>query len=340
MVRAKSASLDVQAYKTAVTSLEIINTKVSDQGPELLFDISTGSPRPIVPPDFRRSVFNTVHSLAHSGVKATVKLIAEKFVWHGMRKQVSSWVKQFHHCQSSKVHKHTKLPLEEFSVPAKRFSHINVDIVGPLPFSSAFTYRLTIIDPNTRWPEAIPLRGITSSECVQAIISGWIARFGVPGDISSDGGSQFTSFLWIDSAHRRGVKLHHTSAYHPKANGTTERFHRSLKTALKAHLTGLNWVEELPWVLLGLRNAPTEEFGYSSAELVYGESLTVPGEFIPPGFTNDPAQESLLKFRRNIPTNLPCPASSQSSTATFVPPRTFTRTFCIAIKWRIFWVLS
>ena len=83
MARAQSASLDVQAYKTAVTSLEIIHTKVSDQGPELLCDISTGSPRPIVPHDFRRSVFNTVHSLAHSGVKATVKLISEKFVWHG-----------------------------------------------------------------------------------------------------------------------------------------------------------------------------------------------------------------------------------------------------------------
>ena len=103
-----------------------------------------------------------------------------------------------------------------------------------------------------------------------------------------------------------------------------ERFHRSLKTALKARLTGLNWVEELPWVLLGLRNAPKEEFGYSSAELVYGESLTVPGEFIPPGFTNDPAQESPLKFRGNIQTNFPRPASSHSSTATFVPPSLMT----------------
>ena len=118
--------------------------------------------------------------------------------------------------------------------------------------------------------------------------------------------------------------MHHTSAYHPQANGMIERFHRSPKTALKAGLTGLNWVEELPWILLGLRNAPKEEFGYSSAELVYGKSLTVPGEFIPPGFTNDPAQESPLKFRGNIPTNFPHPASSHSSTATFVPPSLMT----------------
>ncbi|GFR97207.1 Pol polyprotein [Elysia marginata] len=39
--------------------------------------------------------------------------------------------------------------------------------------------------------------------------------------------------------------------------------------------------EELPWVLLGLRIAPKEVLGYSSAELVYGEPLTVPGEFTP-----------------------------------------------------------
>ena len=188
-----------------------------------------------------------------------------------------------------------------------------------MPFSSGFTYLLTIIDRNTRWPEAVPLRGITSSECVQALISGWIARFGVPGDIII-----VRSWLAVHLAHRLGVKLHHTSAYHPQANGMIERFHRSLKTALKARLTGLNWVEELPWVLLGLRNAPKEEFGYTSAELVYGESLTVPGEFIPPGFTNDPAQESPLKFRENIPTNFPRPASSHSSTATFVPPSLMT----------------
>ena len=53
-------------------------------------------------------------------------------------------------------------------------------------------------------------------------------------------------------------------------------------------------------------------------------SLTVPGEFIPPGFTNDPAQESPLKFRGNISTHFPRPASSHSFTATFVPPSLMT----------------
>ncbi len=43
----------------------------------------------------------------------------------------------------------------------------------------------------------------------------------------------------------------------------------------------------LPWVMLGLRTAPKEDCGLSSAEMVYGEALTLPGEFLeastPPG---------------------------------------------------------
>ncbi|KAK3708687.1 hypothetical protein RRG08_010840 [Elysia crispata] len=51
-------------------------------------------------------------------------------------------------------------------------------------------------------------------------------------------GSQFTSSLWSEIAARLGVKLHHTSAYHPQANGMIERFHQTLKTALKTSLLG------------------------------------------------------------------------------------------------------
>ena len=49
-----------------------------------------------------------------------------------------------------------------------------------------------------------------------------------------------------------GAQLHHTTAYHPQANGIVERFHRQLKAALKARLVGPAWVDELPLVLLGL----------------------------------------------------------------------------------------
>jgi hypothetical protein len=59
-----------------------------------------------------------------------------------------------------------------------------------------------------------------------------------------------------------------------------ERFHRQLKDALRARLQGQDWVSQLPWVLLGLRSAPKEKANISSAEMVYGTALTLPGEFL------------------------------------------------------------
>ena len=59
-----------------------------------------------------------------------------------------------------------------------------------------------------------------------------------------------------------------------------ERAHRQLKDSLRARLAGSEWPSHLPWVLLGLRAAPKEVSGISSAELVYGAPLTLPGELL------------------------------------------------------------
>ena len=57
------------------------------------------------------------------------------------------------------------------------------------------------------------------------------------------------------------MQVHRTIAYHPQANGLCKRFHRSLKASLRAALSDGNWVDRLPWVMLGLRSAPEEDLG-------------------------------------------------------------------------------
>jgi len=69
-----------------------------------------------------------------------------------------------------------------------------------------------------------------------------------------------------------------TTAYHPQANGLVERFHRQLKEALRARSGGREWLQHLPWVLLGLRTAPKEEAAISSAEAALGTPLLLPGQ--------------------------------------------------------------
>ena len=59
-----------------------------------------------------------------------------------------------------------------------------------------------------------------------------------------------------------------------------ERFHRSLKSSLRARAANSDWVFHLPLVLLGLRSVPKEDTGFSVSEAVYGSALTIPGEFL------------------------------------------------------------
>lgn len=46
----------------------------------------TGTPRPLVPQQYRRQVFEFLHSLSHPGIRATQKLITTRYVWPGINK--------------------------------------------------------------------------------------------------------------------------------------------------------------------------------------------------------------------------------------------------------------
>lgn len=96
------------------------------------------------------------------------------------------------------MQRHVKAPLKTFEVPERRFDHVNVDLVGPLPPSRGFTHPLTMVDQTTRWLEGVPLTSTTTADVAWAFIDTWVAHFGTPSDISSDRGPQFTSDLWTE----------------------------------------------------------------------------------------------------------------------------------------------
>ena len=323
MAKAQVDDPEVTPYRTAITGMVLEDIPFGPDGCKLLCDVSTGNARPIVPSSWRRRVFELIHNLSHPSIRATRTLVASKFVWHGLHKQIGAWTKTCVTCQTSKVHRHVKAPLHVFKVPHRRFDHVNVDLVGPLPLSQGYSYLLTIVDRFTRWPEAIPLVDISSMTCARAFVRQWVARFGIPLEMSSDRGSQFTSDLWTSLARLLGVRHNRTTAYHPQANGLVERFHRHMKAALRARLTSHNWVDELPWVLLGIRTAPKEDLGTSSAELVYGEPLTVPGDFFPTSNSSSQPTEYLTTLREKVRSLAPVPTSQHCSPAASVPPELF-----------------
>ena len=250
-------------------------------GVTLTVDTRAQNPRPIIPSTLTKTVFEKIHGLAHLGVKATKKAIASSFVWHTMTKDIKQWVMECENCQSSKIMKHTKTAYQQLPSPTSKFETIHVDIVGPLPMCDTHSYILSIVDRFSRWPVAIPMQGISSKECAQALLKGWIQFYGTPISIVTDRGRQFTSSLWTELCQLMGATHNMTTAYHPQSNGMIERFHRQIKASLMAKANkNPRWVEDLPLIMLGIRTAVKEDLGAAPSDLVYGEPLRIPGGFL------------------------------------------------------------
>ena len=295
-VHQKNCPATPQALRSSSLQLEAVEV----EGASLLCDKSTGVMRPLIPLEDRKAVFNSFHNIAHPGTRATRRLLAARVVWRGLNSDVSAWVKDCQHCCRGKVTGQPAAPIQPIPVPTQRFSHIHVDLVGPLPVAEdGSTYLFTIIDRSTRWLEAVPLRNMEASTCADALINTWISRFGVPAIITTDQGRQFQSALWAVLCKQLGVQHICTTAYHPQSNGIVERAHRQIKDALRARLAGNRWPEHLPWVLFGLRSAPKEDSAMSSAELVFGVPLALPGQLITS--SEAPVQEVVDRLRQIQP---------------------------------------
>ena len=162
------ARLQIDDVETQENKNKLKKIKIDHEN-FILFDISTPYTRPFVSVEARRSVFYSLHSLSHPGIKCTLNLIKTRYYWPDMDRTIRMWCRECLSCQQAKVHRYTKSPLQTFSLPS-RFQTVHVDIVGPLPavrspddpHISPYRYLLTCVDRATRWIEVQPLSNISA----------------------------------------------------------------------------------------------------------------------------------------------------------------------------------
>jgi transposase InsO family protein len=99
------------------------------------------------------------------------------------------------------------------------FSTWGVDLVGPFKKAKGgFTHIFVTVDKFTKWVEAKPVASITAAK-VMEYIREIMHSFGIPSNIMTDNGIQFTAREFQDFCVDSGIKINYASVSHPKSNG-------------------------------------------------------------------------------------------------------------------------
>ena len=168
------------------------------------------------------------------GRDRTAKRILKRFFWPNIFKDVADYCHSCPECQKAARKTGQRSPMISLPIMGQRFERIAMDIVGPLPRSiKGYKYMLVVCDYVTRYPEAIPLKKFTADAVAEELIS-LLARYGVPKEILTDQGSNFTSQL----LQVLGVKPIKTTPHHPQMEGLVERFNKTLKDLLRRIIQG------------------------------------------------------------------------------------------------------
>ena len=233
----------------------------------------------------------------HLGVSKTKERILSNFYWKGIGKDVKEYCKSCDICQkTAKKGSVKKVPLQKVPVVDVPFKRVAIDIIGPIvPASeSGHRYILTLVDYATRYPEAVPLKKIDTETVAEALVDLY-SRVGIPEEVLSDQGSQFTSECMKEVSRLLGIKQLTSTPYHPMCNGLVERFNGTLKTMIKrlCNKQPKLWHRFINAALFAYREVPQESTGFSPFELLYGRSIRGPMHVLRQLWTQDIRDEEV-----------------------------------------------
>jgi Integrase core domain len=160
-------------------------------------------------------------------------------VWPGLAADVTMWCRACQCCARAKVIRQPASAIQPIAVPTTRFSHIHVDLVGPLTAAADGTsFLLTAVDSSTRWAEALPLSSTSAEACLAALALGWFSRYGLPAAITTDRGVEFTLGTWAAATARLGIQHITTTAYHPPKQRSSRKVPPPPEGGLKGEAGG------------------------------------------------------------------------------------------------------
>ena len=217
--------------------------------------------RVVIPDKLRPRLLRELHR-DHPGIWKMKAVARSYFWWPGLDKEVERVAGSCTECQSVKKAP-PSAPLHPWVWPTRPWERVHLDFAGP--FQNAMF--LVAVDAHSKWPEVFIMSSTTSTATI-GVLRQMFAAYGLPAQVVTDNGTQFTSDEFATFMKMNGIKHIKSAPYHPATNGLAERFVQSLKQALKTSLSGgLTLSHRLANFLLTYRSSPHATTGATPCSL-------------------------------------------------------------------------
>lgn len=241
----------------------------------------------------------------HFGTRKTYGAVAQNYWWPGLHRFVAAFCKACDACQRNKpLQRRPAGLLQPPPVPSAPWNSISTDLITGLPPTDnghdaivVFVDRLTKMVHFRATRSSLDTRGYA-----QLFLDTVVCLHGVPAEIVSDRGPQFTSQLWRDLTSLLSVSHALSSAYHPQTDGQTERANRVLEEMLRAYVGPMqnDWDQMLSMAEFAVNSAWHESTQTSPFFLNYGRHLQTPATHGLPNVRAPAAAEMAEKIQDGI----------------------------------------
>ena len=227
--------------------------------------------RIVIPLRIRKKICENLHS-AHQGVTGMLQRAKISVFWPGITNSVADTRNSCELCWQIAPSQRDLPPIQPI-VPSIPFEAVASDYCQV----SGYHY-LIIVDRFSNWPEIIKVNPGSSTSGATGLIKALrrnFAIFGVPVELSSDGGPEFSAAETEEFLKRWGVKHRKSSAYHPQSNGRAEVAVKSVKRLLHDTVSTMGDIDTDSYTraILQLRNTPDPSTELSPSQIIFGRQI-------------------------------------------------------------------
>ncbi len=197
-----------------------------------------------VPKVIRSELISRHHDdplVGHFAIEKTCKLIARKYYWPTLQRDVEAYVKECDVCLASMaVHHKPYGDLQSLPVPTHRWKDLSINFVTGLPISAnwkddSYDSILVIVDRLTKMIHYEPVKVTINAPGLAKVIIDMVVQYhGVSESIITDRGSLFTSKFWSSLYYFLSIKRKLSTVFHPQIDSKTKRQNNIMEAYLRA----------------------------------------------------------------------------------------------------------